>query len=359
MASEGWYPDQDGSGRQRWFDGTQWTDTVRDMPIPAPSILDMGPSDQSSRLVGLSEHPPAPRTGPAARVEFPAELNKFSWGAFLMNWIWAIFHKVWIGLLAIIPIFGIPVIFYLGFKGNERAWRARPWRSIQDFQASQRKWAVAGFILTGIGFAMTVTYTVIFLVFLGAITNSAQGTSTPTQSSTPNPASSEILGAGAPPTAPPELIYAPDADDESAAINHYSSGQGVDLSGIPNDLTRATFDVYLGNLLVLRERAFCTLNTDYLGAAWIENDVRGYQGDYSAVSRMRSAHQPNCVTTQFPGLELISLDTSGKPGSIAIATVTTRTFTQLAQGVRVNERRYRVTLKQNGRWGFYSIVETT
>ena len=48
-----------------------------------------------------------------------------------------------VGLLAlIIPFFN----FYLLFKGNELAWKSKQWSSVQDFQATPRKWMMAGLI---------------------------------------------------------------------------------------------------------------------------------------------------------------------------------------------------------------------
>jgi hypothetical protein len=35
----------------------------------------------------------------------------------------------------------------LGSKGNEWAWKSRPWRSIEQFKAHQRGWAIAGILI--------------------------------------------------------------------------------------------------------------------------------------------------------------------------------------------------------------------
>ncbi len=32
----GWYDDPSGSGRQRWYDGTQWTEHFQSVPAPQP-----------------------------------------------------------------------------------------------------------------------------------------------------------------------------------------------------------------------------------------------------------------------------------------------------------------------------------
>jgi hypothetical protein len=75
-----------------------------------------------------------------------AELRKWNWGAFLLSWIWAIGNRVWIGLLALIPIVGLVMMFVLGIKGNRWAWEKKRWRDIEDFHRTQRKWAIAGLV---------------------------------------------------------------------------------------------------------------------------------------------------------------------------------------------------------------------
>ena len=54
----------------------------------------------------------------------PRELEGFSWAAFLWGGIWAAAHRVWIGLLAFVPLVGFFMSIVLGVKGREWAWRA-------------------------------------------------------------------------------------------------------------------------------------------------------------------------------------------------------------------------------------------
>jgi len=56
---------------------------------------------------------------------------------------------VWI-ILLMVPIVGFVFPFYLLFKGNELAWQYRKWESLDEFRESQKKWAVASFIILGI-----------------------------------------------------------------------------------------------------------------------------------------------------------------------------------------------------------------
>lgn len=77
--------------------------------------------------------------GPASRV--PPEIQRWNWGAFLLNWIWGIGNNVLLALLVFVPLFGFVWLFVLGAKGSEWAWRNKRWDSVAHFQATQRKWA--------------------------------------------------------------------------------------------------------------------------------------------------------------------------------------------------------------------------
>ncbi|MGB3623226.1 hypothetical protein FT643_16990 [Ketobacter sp. MCCC 1A13808] len=74
--------------------------------------------------------------------EIPEGVKGWSWGAFFLNWIWGIFNKSYISLLALIPYVGFVVAIYLGIKGRELAWKNKQWDSIEHFNSVQRKWSV-------------------------------------------------------------------------------------------------------------------------------------------------------------------------------------------------------------------------
>jgi hypothetical protein len=82
----------------------------------------------------------------------PEEVKGLNWGAFLLNWVWAIGNRVWIGLLGLfVPI--VPfVAVYLLIKGNELAWNGpRQWESVEQFkvvQSTWQRWAVGVLLLT-------------------------------------------------------------------------------------------------------------------------------------------------------------------------------------------------------------------
>lgn len=98
----------------------------------------------------------------------PARLRGWSWGGFLLSWVWAIWNGVWIGLLALIPFAGLPNAFmeilddasfpdfesapylyiaaalWLGFKGRAMAWKSGKWKDQEEFERVQQKWTKAG-----------------------------------------------------------------------------------------------------------------------------------------------------------------------------------------------------------------------
>ncbi len=77
----------------------------------------------------------------------PEEILGWNWGAFLMPWLWMWPNQVWYGLFCFIPHGWWLMAIALGAKGNEWAWKSRPWRSIEQFKAHQRGWAIAGILL--------------------------------------------------------------------------------------------------------------------------------------------------------------------------------------------------------------------
>ncbi len=106
-----------------------------------------------AETVSLAKPGPAPAYSPSPAANpqplmLPDGVKGWSWGAFLLNWIWAIGNSTWIGLLALIPYVGILVAFWLGFKGREMAWKNRQWESVEHFNRVQKKWSRWGVGLT-------------------------------------------------------------------------------------------------------------------------------------------------------------------------------------------------------------------
>lgn len=110
--------------------------------------------------------------GPGTAV--PPEVQGLNWGAFFWTWIWAIVNNagaLWIviGLLGNF-LWPIPGILFL-IKGNELAWQGKQWDSVEAFKASQRKWAIAGLILLGVGLALFCI--AMFFIFVIAASSSS------------------------------------------------------------------------------------------------------------------------------------------------------------------------------------------
>jgi hypothetical protein len=88
--------------------------------------------------------------------EVPDGVKGWSWGAFLLNWIWAIGNRTWWGLLAMVPYVGFIVAIWLGIQGREMAWKNGSWDSVEHFNRVQKKWSqvavgiVLGIVLIGI-----------------------------------------------------------------------------------------------------------------------------------------------------------------------------------------------------------------
>ena len=91
---------------------------------------------------------------PSKCLSDPAKLpmiRGWNWGAFLFSWIWAIGHGlIGIALLTFFfssPPFGLIAMVLLGLYGNELAWKARYYRSVEEFRAQQDKWTKGAFLL--------------------------------------------------------------------------------------------------------------------------------------------------------------------------------------------------------------------
>jgi hypothetical protein len=77
----------------------------------------------------------------------PAEIDRWNWGAFLLNWIWGIGNQTYIALLALIPGVNLVMPFVLGAKGSAWAWRNGRWDSVEHFKRVQRLWAIWGLVV--------------------------------------------------------------------------------------------------------------------------------------------------------------------------------------------------------------------
>lgn len=87
--------------------------------------------------------------GSSGSDDIPEGVKGWSWGAFLLSWIWAIGNRTWVGLLALVPYVGFGVAIWLGIKGREMAWKNDKWDSVEHFNRVQKKWSQWGVGLIG------------------------------------------------------------------------------------------------------------------------------------------------------------------------------------------------------------------
>lgn len=83
-------------------------------------------------------------SGEGAAAAVPSDIRGWNWGAFLLNWIWGIGNNTLIALLMFVPFVNLVMIFVLGAKGNEWAWRNKRWQDVEHFRRVQRTWGWAG-----------------------------------------------------------------------------------------------------------------------------------------------------------------------------------------------------------------------
>lgn len=95
----------------------------------------------------------------------PEGVKGWSWGAFLLSWVWAIGNKTWIGLLALIPYVGFIMAIVLGFKGREWAWKSKQWDDIEHFNRVQKKWSFWGVAIVGSMLALGLLAGIGFIAF--------------------------------------------------------------------------------------------------------------------------------------------------------------------------------------------------
>ena len=124
---------------------------------------------------------------------FPLELKRWNWGAFLFNWVWALAHNSWFGLLALffpvvsfLALFAsgwvLAIVFFagligtvavailLGIKGNKLAWQNRKFANREEFESVQRIWARVALITYAfiLALALLAIAAGVFIAFLSS-----------------------------------------------------------------------------------------------------------------------------------------------------------------------------------------------
>ena len=99
----------------------------------------------------------------------PKNLHKFNWGAFVMNVFWGIGNKSYLTLWCLVPFFNLIWMFVCGFKGNEWAWNSGCFKTVEEFEATQKTWNRAGIAAL---ICMIVSYSpYIVMLWVGVISN--------------------------------------------------------------------------------------------------------------------------------------------------------------------------------------------
>jgi len=108
------------------------------------------------------------RSGMGGASVVPAEVRGWNWGAAGLSYLWGYYYRSWYSLLVFVPLVNIIWWVVLGIYGNQWAWEKNSWRSVEEFQASQKKWRIWGIISLIISF-IAVLAPMFFGVALGSL----------------------------------------------------------------------------------------------------------------------------------------------------------------------------------------------
>lgn len=110
------------------------------------------------------------------------EIGGWNWGAFSFSWLWLSCMKVEYGLALLASqallfffssgLFGFLGILlavlsslYLGFKGNEVAWRYRRFKDVAQFRKTMRAWNLLFWVLFGLSLLGAASASLFFYQF--------------------------------------------------------------------------------------------------------------------------------------------------------------------------------------------------
>lgn len=113
-------------------------------PVPPPRLAP--PARPAAPAPAWAHGPEDNTSGQGDRAIVPPEIRRWNWGAFFLNWIWGAANGVYIAFLMFVPLVNVVMIFVLGAKGSEWAWRKERWRDVEHFKRVQRLWGIWGFV---------------------------------------------------------------------------------------------------------------------------------------------------------------------------------------------------------------------
>jgi hypothetical protein len=146
-------------------------------------------------------------SGQGKRAEIPPDVRAWNWGAFWGTWIWGLANRVWITLLYPLPnIIGIALVALfmtnvitseqmvniltsgitrfvmfllvlmqivlqvsLLLKGNQWAWQAKRWDSVQSFLTVQKRWTYFFLAIFVILFIICFIMPLIFIITMSGL----------------------------------------------------------------------------------------------------------------------------------------------------------------------------------------------
>jgi predicted Zn finger-like uncharacterized protein len=94
--------------------------------------------------------------------QFPSNMTKWNWGAFLFTPIWGLFNGIywllWMFVIYCIPggiLINLIISLSFGSSGNRKAW-AKYNGTVEDFENKQHGWNVAGIVVFWLGILFIV-----------------------------------------------------------------------------------------------------------------------------------------------------------------------------------------------------------
>lgn len=102
----------------------------------------------------------------------PQCLDKWNWGAFLLNWIWGLVNDIYWPLLILVPgigwAAGLVIAIVLGKNGNSMAWKNYS-GTASEFDEKQRKWTKYGIYYVCVLFAFCFIFGLIEVAVMSTL----------------------------------------------------------------------------------------------------------------------------------------------------------------------------------------------
>jgi hypothetical protein len=133
-------------------------------------------------------------SGQGKNAAVPPEIERWNWGAFLLNWIWGIGNQTYIALLCFIPFVNLVMPFVLGANGSRWAWQNRRWDSVEHFRRVQREWTKWGLIILGGSVAVFIIIMSAGMMLVFSILKDTEAYRTGVAAVTASPAAAAELG---------------------------------------------------------------------------------------------------------------------------------------------------------------------